>query len=157
MSNVKLYDYRNEDVVYLFTLETGRLIHSENSDTSGLGIAGYASQIRIGILRLQVITVAIYCKEQRLLLSIPGLEVDLCSNAVLGKVRLAAPFVREFRLTRGDQILYSCSYWHSGARVWPDDGDIFSSVERITASPEATAGAHRIWSARLAGQPFVGE
>lgn len=155
MSDIKLLDYSNDDVMYVFTLETSRLIRAEEVDSSGLGVAGYASQKKIGVLRLHIIGVAIYCKEQELLLSIPGVKVNLCSSAVHGKVRLVAPFIREFCLTVGERVLYSCYYWHSGARVWPDDGDIFSLVERITNSPEATAKTHRMWSARFVGQPII--
>lgn len=155
MPDVTLLDYCNEDVTYRFNSETGRLTLPEKAASSGLQIAGYVLRKRIGVIRFHVITAAVFCEADRLLLWIPDAKVDLSRDAVHGKVRLVAPFVREFRLTKGEQVLYSCSYWHSGGRVWPDDGDIFSLVERITASPEAVARTHHIWAARLAGQPFV--
>jgi len=155
MTDVTLLDSCNEDVAYLFNPEVGRLILSETSPSGAVRIAGYASHKRIGVVRRSVIPVVMYCEEQRLNLWIPGINVDLCSDLVRGKVRLAAPFIRVFCLTRGDQVLFECAYWHSGWRVWPDDGDIFSAVESVTTSPETVARTHRIWTARLAGQPFI--
>ena len=155
MSDVTLLDYCNEDGAYLFNLETGELILSEKSVSAEDRIAGYASRKRIGVLRSIVIPVVMFCEKQRLNLWISGIKVDLCSDAVRGKVRLVAPFIREFCLMRGGQVLFTCDYWHSGWRVWPDDGDIFSAVENVTASPETVVKAHRIWTARLAGRPFI--
>ncbi len=155
MRDVMLLDYRDEDIAYLFHSDTGSLIACEQGASNGLHAAGYALHKRIGVVRFRVITVAVFCDGPRITLWIPGTEVDLCSDAVCGKIRLAAPFIREFRLTQGERVLYSCAYWHSGARVWPDDGDIFSYIGRITASPEALARAHCMWTARVAGQPFT--
>ena len=157
MPDVTLLNYCNEDSVFLFNPEVSRLILSEKAASGEDRIAGYASRKRIGVLCRSVIPVVMFCEGQRLNLWIPGIKVDLCSDEVRGKVRLVAPFVREFCLTRSEQVLFECAYWHSGWRVWPDDGDIFSAVESITASPETVAETHRIWTARLAGQPFIDE
>lgn len=155
MPEVKLLDYCNEDVAYLFNQETGRLILCGKSSSGGLHVAGYAAQKKIGVVRRCVIPVVMFCDEQRLNLWVPGVKVDLCSDAVRGKVRLAAPFMREFCLTRGEHVLFTCTYWHSGWRVWPDDGDIFSAVEGVTASSETVAKTHRIWVSRLLGKSFT--
>lgn len=155
MPDVTLVDYLDEDVSYLFSPSTGILTFREKAESDELHGAGYASRKRVGVLRFHVITVAVFCEGTHLVLWIPGIRVDLCSNSFQGKVRLVAPFVREFSLTQGERVLYSCFYWHSGARAWPDDGDIFSYVKRVTSSPEAVARAHGIWTAILAGQPFT--
>jgi hypothetical protein len=157
MPDLVLLDNRNEDTVYLFSPEGGDLILRQQADSDKPYVAGYGSRKKIGVFRLRVITVAVYCDGPRLIVWIDGKSVDLCSDAVQGRIRRAGPFVREFRLTRSGKVLYACSYWHSGARSWPDDGDIFSLIERITASPDALSRTKRIWTAKLAGQPFVDE
>lgn len=157
MPDVALLDYRKEDAVFLFNSATGDLILCEQTTADKPQVAGYSSRKKIGVLRLRIITVAVYCEGERLILWVDGKKVDLSKDAVRGTVRLAAPFVREFRLTQDERVLYACSYWHSGARTWPDDGDVFSYVQRITDSPDSLARAHRIWTASLAGQPFIDE
>jgi hypothetical protein len=149
MSDLTLLDYRAETVSHLFSSETGILTRNALSVTDGLPVAGYASRKRIGVFHFKIITVAVFCEGSSLMLWIPSKKINLSSDAVCGVVRLIAPFVREFRLMQGERVLYSCSYWHSGGRVWPDDGDIFSLIKRITASPEAIEKTHRIWTARL--------
>jgi hypothetical protein len=151
MPDLALLDNRNEDTVYLFNSETGDLIPREQA-AGKPQVAGYGSRKKIGVLRLRVITVAVYCEGERLILWVDGKSANLSTDHVRGRVRLAAPFVREFRLTQGERVVYACTYWHSGARTWPDDGDIFSLVQRITASPDALARTHRIWTARLDGR-----
>jgi hypothetical protein len=149
MSNITLLDYRTETSSHLFDSETGSLTSDTLGAANGLHVAGYASRKRIGIFRFKIITVAVFCEGTSLMLWIPAKKIDLRSNAIYGVVRLIAPFVREFRLMQGEQVLYSCAYWHSGSRVWPDDGDIFSLVKRITASSEAVEKTYSIWAARL--------
>lgn len=126
MPDVALLDHRNEDTVYLFKSETGDLTLREQTAAGRPQVAGYCSRKKIGVLRLRVVTVAVYCEGERLILWVEGNRTDLSTDATRGKVRLAAPFVREFRLTQDERVLYACSYWHNGARTWPDDGDIFS-------------------------------
>ena len=155
MSEIMLLDCTNEDNVHVMDSDTGALRLCLGPTIQAPRIAGYATWKSVDLFRRRCVFIAVYCDGERLILLIPSGRVDLVSDTVRGSVRLVAPFVREFRLIRGEQIIYSCSYWYSGWRVWPDDGDIFSMIEGITESPESVARTHRIWTARLEGRSIV--
>ncbi len=157
MSEIVLLDCVNEGAVHLLNSDTGTSKLCLTRTIKEPKIAGYATWKSVDLFRRRRIFIAVFCEGERVTLLIPIGRMDLVSDAVRGTVRLVAPFVREFRLSRGEQVLFSCSYWYSGWRVWPDDGDIFTMIEGITESSESVTRTHRIWTARLEGRRITDE
>ena len=156
MAEIVLLDCRDEETVHVLDSDTGASRPCHRQTIRDQGIAGYAAWKSVGLFRRRRVFVAAFSDHRTLMLRIEDGRYDLGHGDAHAECKLVAPFVREFTLVRVGQPVFSCVYWHTGARVWPDDGDIFALIGQITESRESVDKFLRIWTARLEGKDFLG-
>lgn len=147
MSIVHLLDYIDDKIVHNFDYKKHKIFEATEIIRNPL-LVGYFAWKKVGLSKRKVIPVAFYLRESKLILAVADMEIEII-NGVKGKVCKKIPLIRKFNIFQNGTNPISLVYWHCSGRVWPDDGDIFSSVERASVSEESILRTIEVWKKNL--------
>lgn len=158
MATVLLQDYVDPRKRYALDPESGAVIESmvRGDAKDNLSMAGFGVFRTIGLLSNRSrLFVAAYADHDTLWVRIGNEVFDLAERDFEIKRTAPAPFVKRFSISRRGQVLLSLVYFYVDHQVWPDNGDIFTLIERTAATPSAHEGFAYIWRAKKDGRDIT--
>ena len=157
MTTFLLQDYVDPRKRYALDLESGAvtetMVRSDAKDITST--AGFGAFRTVGLLHKSRLFVAAYADDNTLLVRIGNEVFDLSERDFEVKRAAPAPFVKRFSISRRGQVLLSLVYFYVDHKVWPDNGDIFTLIERAAATPSAHEGFAYIWRAKKDGRDIT--
>jgi hypothetical protein len=118
-------------------------------------VQGFGQWRTFGLWRARERTfIAVIVDGNEIVMSVAGRDYCLTEPDVVASIsRRALGAARDFRLSHRGQIVFTATYWFFfGAGGWPDDGDIFSLVQRVANAKDGGRGFVRVWQARSKGR-----
>lgn len=139
-----------------FNYNTGEL--SNVSDSDDVKAAGYGSEMKIRLFKKKKVYVAIYPYDDALILWINGQQFDLRTKTIRVKRRtIPLTCTHCFSIMNGSDILLSFWYTFVTFETWPDDGDIFTYITRVTSTRKEVERSFFVMNAELQGRTIIND
>lgn len=120
--------------------------------------AGFGAWRRVGLLRnRRKLFVALYTDAKTLLMRIGDQVFDWADPNLRVARTAVAPFLKRFTVYRGETEILRLDYWYTDREVWPDNGDIFSYIDRTTHTRAEILRAIFLWTASAQGRDLTGQ
>lgn len=162
---ILLQDYRDQLVRHVLDEHSGLVTEvrfldqrARGGTVSRRGVVGFGAWRVLGLWRSKYrVFVSVYASSRRLLLRV-GTDLVIWPDASL-LVRRSGPmpFIKQFEVTQGARSVLTVRYRHSDTETWPDNGDIFSYVQRATRSAGQVARTIAFWDAHAAGRDILSQ
>ncbi len=132
-----------------------RLVDEKQRDVPDArrNVVGFGCWKEIGLLRQRNrVFIAFYVSGSSLELRVGRAGFGWPDPALGAHRSRVFPGVKRFQLRRGREVVAKFLYRHVDRGPWPNNGDIFSHVERATRTPGEVARTIRFWAAHSEGR-----
>jgi len=155
MSNILLSDYLDQKMVYTFDLSKG--VVNEDICTSDDIITrksfGFGGFREVGLFYNKTnVFAAIYAFQDKMYVRV-GEKIFNYSdeNYVTSRKSIFPYYIKQFTISKDSSNLVNIKYIFTDDKVWPDNGDILSYIERNTRTSENIYEFVKFWTARSRG------
>jgi hypothetical protein len=152
---IELAGYRDPRVRYHFDPSTRKVTWRGRAlPNAGIrGASGFGASRVLGLAPwLKRVFVAVYVAGGTLRVSVGASEFDWSDASLRASRYWLAPFVSRFTVTRSGHVELRVTYFYARSKTFPDDGDIFSYIARITKTQRQIADITRVWTASGEGK-----
>jgi hypothetical protein len=147
---IKLAEYAEAETGIVYCESDGTYAQAaERVSDSLLGYRGFYQIRKIGLWKSHNAFIACYLDGETIVVVIDGrrLCVSIKDKLTVG-VKKKIPLYRTFSLGYVDSIV-SVSYWWPWNKTWPDDGDIFSFIQRSIADISDRSSFISYWKGKV--------
>lgn len=164
-STILLNDYRDPALRHVLDPSAGVVSEARfvdggcsSEETARRNVVGFGAWMRVGLLRgRRSVFVCLYSAGDELIVRVGAARFRWPEPMLTARRTAVAPRVKRFQVERGGAAVFSVRYWYTDTQTWPDDGDIFSYIDRSTRSVGAAARTAAFWTAHAAGRDVTSQ